>query len=170
MDNDRFEALSARLAAIEDIEAIRTLKARYCRALDLRRLDDLRDTLLPHGAIVAYEGFPQFNDREEFIATFEKLGCAPGVFDIHHGVNPEITLTGADEAVGKWSLHFKSIIEPQSTIITMGVEYDDRYVRRDGRWWIAETRTTRPFCLIEALDGEARPKYVAVGKAPESYA
>lgn len=163
------EGLAARLDTLEALEAIRTLKARYCRALDLRQLDDLRETLLPEGAIVAYEGFPVFEDREAFIAVFEQMGCAPGVYDIHHALNSDIALTGPDEATGKWSLHFKSVILAQRTVITMGVEYEDRYVRRNGRWWIAETRTTRPLCLIETVDEQGRPAYVALGEAPAAY-
>lgn len=163
------EDLSARLEKLEAIEAIKTLKARYCRALDLRQIDDLRDTLLPEGAIVAYEGFPQFDDREGFITVFQQMGCAPGVYDIHHALNPDITLTGPHEATGKWSLHFKSVILAQRTIISMGVEYNDRYVRRDGRWWIAETRTTRPLCLIESVAEDGQARYVALGEAPAAY-
>ena len=41
------EALAARVAALEDINAIRQLKARYLRACDLKQVEDLRDTLLP---------------------------------------------------------------------------------------------------------------------------
>ncbi len=163
------ESLAARLETLEAIDAIKTLKARYCRALDLRRIDDLRDTLLPEGAIVAYEGFPEFDDREGFISVFQQMGCAPGVYDIHHALNPDISLAGPDEATGKWSLHFKSVILAQRTIISMGVEYNDRYVRRDGRWWIAETRTTRPLCLIESVDEDGRARYVALGEAPAAY-
>lgn len=162
------EALAARLDALEAIDAIKTLKARYCRALDLRQLDDLRETLLPE-AVVAYEGFPVFEGRDGFLAVFEQMGCAPGVYDIHHALNPDIALVGPDEAAGKWSLHFKSIILAQRTVITMGVEYNDRYVRREGRWWIAETRTTRPLCLVEAVDAEGRPSYAALGEAPATY-
>lgn len=163
------DTLIGRVQRLEDREAIRALKARYCRSLDLRRLDDLRDTLLPDGAIIAYEGFPVFEDREGFLAVFEQMGCAPGVFDIHHALNDDIRLTGPDKATGQWSLHFKSIILAQRTIITMGVEYDDVYVRQGGRWWIAETRTTRPFCLIEAVDQAGSAAYVAMGEPPQAY-
>lgn len=167
--NHSIESLAARLAELEAKNAICELKARYCRALDLRRVDDLRDTLLPEGAIIAYEGFPQFASRDAFIAVFEQMGCAPGVYDIHHAVNPDITLVSEDEATAQWSLHFKSIIMEHRTIITMGVEYDDRYVRQNGRWWIAETRTTRPFYLTEAVDADARPSYIGLGEAAPVY-
>lgn len=163
------ESLAARLAELEAKDAIRELKARYCRALDLRRVEDLRDTLLPEGAIIAYEGFPTFEGRDAFVAVFEQMGCSPGVHDIHHALNPVIELIGENEAKAHWSLHFKSIIMAQRTIITMGVEYDDRYVRQDGRWWIAETRTTRPFYLTEVVDADGRASYVGLGEAPPVY-
>lgn len=162
------ETLAARIQELEDREEIRELKARYCRALDLRRLDDLRATLLPE-AVVAYEGFPVFESRDAFVAVFEQMGCAPGVYDIHHALNAELAFTAPDEATGKWSLHFKSIILAQRSIITLGVEYTDRYVRRDGKWFIAETRTTRPLCLIEAIDEAGRATYVALGAPPQTY-
>ncbi|MEO6092158.1 MAG: nuclear transport factor 2 family protein [Novosphingobium sp.] len=163
------ESLAARVAALEDREAIRALKARYLRACDLKQPDVLRETLLPEGAVIAYEGFPAFTDREPFVATFTAMACNTEVFDLHHATNAEIDFSGPDEATGKWSLHFKTILLAQRTIITMGVEYTDRYVRRDGRWWIAETRTTRPFCLVEAVDEAGKPSYVAIGEAPASY-
>ena len=39
------EALAARIAALEDIEAIRQLKARYLRGCDLKQPEVVRDTL-----------------------------------------------------------------------------------------------------------------------------
>lgn len=162
------ESLAARIETLEAYDEIQRLKARYCRALDLRQIDDLRDTLLPE-AVVAYEGFPVFEGREGFISVFQQMGCAPGVYDLHHALNPDIALTGPNEATGKWSLHFKSVILAQRTIISMGVEYNDRYVRRDGRWWIAETRTTRPLCLIESVAEDGQARYVALGEAPAAY-
>jgi len=166
---DTIETLAQRLSALEAREEIRELKARYLRACDLKDAAELRDTLMPDGALIAYEGFPPFADRESFIAVFEQMACVSGVHDMHHAMNAVVELTGPDEARGKWSLHFKSVIVAQKTIITMGVEYEDRYVRKDGRWWIAETRTTRPLCLIEQVGPEGQPTYVALGEAPAAY-
>jgi hypothetical protein len=161
-------SLEARLSALEDKDAIRELKARYLRACDLKDVEGLRATLLPE-AVVAYEGFPPFADRESFVDIFQQMGCQPGIYDIHHATNSVIEFTGADEATGKWSLHFQSIMLAAKSITQMGVEYEDRYVRRDGRWLIAETRTTRPFCLIQSLDGGGRAQYVAIGEPPAVY-
>ncbi len=163
------ESLAARIAALEDIEAIRQLKARYLRGCDLKQPEVVRDTLLPDGAVIAYEGFPPFDNRDAFVAVFEQMGCQPGVHDLHHATNSEITLTGADEAVGKWSLNFRSIIMATRSVIQMGVEYEDRYLRRDGRWYIAETRSTRTGCLIEQVDEAGKTTVVAMGDPPAAY-
>jgi SnoaL-like domain len=160
--------LAERVAALEDMEAIRQLKARYLRGCDLKQPETVRDTLLPE-AVIAYEGFPAFDNRDAFVAVFEAMGCQPGVHDIHHATNSEITLTGPDGAEGKWSLNFRSIIMAQRSVISMGVEYQDRYVRKDGRWWIAETRTVRTGCLIEQVDEDGKATVVAMGDPPAAY-
>jgi len=163
------ESLAARLGELEAREDIRELKARYLRACDLKDVEGLRDTLLPDGAVIAYEGFPPFDGRDAFVAIFEQMGCQPGVYDIHHATNAVITLLGPDEATAKWSLNFQSIMLAMKSITQMGVEYEDRYVRLEGRWYIAETRTHRTSCLIQTLDDDGRAQYVAVGDPPAVY-
>lgn len=163
------EALAARLAQLEAKDEIKELKARYLRACDVKDVAALRETLLPKGAVIAYEGFPPFDDREAFVSIFEQMGCQPGVYDIHHATNATIELVGENEATGKWSLNFQSIILANRSITQMGVEYEDRYVREDGRWYIAETRTRRISCLIQTLGDDGRAQYVAVGDPPAVY-
>lgn len=163
------KTLEERIQALEDIGAIKDLKARYLRACDSQRPDDVRDTLVPEGAIVAYEGFPEFSDRNGFVEVFKQMGCQPGIFDMHHAANPDITLTGADEATGKWALYFNNINLAQRSIMQMGVEYDDRYVRRDGRWWISETRTKRMSFLMQVVDEDGIPKVTVMGDPPEAF-
>jgi hypothetical protein len=163
------EDLAARIAALEDIEAIRQLKARYLRGCDLKQPEMVRDTLLPTGAVIAYEGFPAFDSRDAFVDVFTQMGCQPGVHDIHHATNSEIQLTGPDSATGKWSLNFRSIIMAQRSVIEMGVEYEDHYVRSDGRWWIAETRSHRTGCLIEIVDEQGKPTVITMGDPPATY-
>jgi SnoaL-like domain len=163
------EHLAARVAELEDREAIRQLKARYLRGCDLKQPDVVRDTLLPQGAVIDYEGFPPFADREPFVEIFAAMGCQSGVYDIHHATNAEIEFTGPDTASGKWSLNFHSIILAQRSVTHMGVEYEDRYVRQDGRWWIAETRSRRPYCHIETIADDGRAVTIALGDPPAVY-
>lgn len=158
-----------RLQRLEDDRAIRDLKARYLRACDLKQPEAVRDTLLPEGAVIAYEGFPPFDNRDDFVAIYAEMGCAPGIYDIHHAANGIIRFETPDRAIGQWSLHFHNINLTARSLTQMGVEYDDVYVKRDGRWWIAETRSRRTSCLIHTVDGEGRETVTVMGDAPAAF-
>jgi SnoaL-like domain len=160
--------LAARLQRLEDDRAIRDLKARYLRACDLKEPEVVRDCLAAKGAVIAYDGFPNFNNRDDFVAIYAQMGCQPGIFDIHHGANGIITFENAQRATGKWSLFFHNINLADGTLTQMGVEYDDVYVLANDRWWIAETRSRRTSCLIHSVkDGEAR--VAAMGEPPATF-
>lgn len=165
---DQISALEARLQALEDVAAIKDLKARYLRGCDRQRPEDVRDTLIPD-AVIAYEGFPEFRDRDSFVDIFAQMGCQPGIFDMHHAANPEITLEATDRATGKWALFFQNINLATRAVTQMGVEYADVYVRRDGRWWIAETRTKRTSFLAQLIGEDGVPKVTAMGEATGAF-
>ncbi len=158
-----------RLQRLEDDRAIRDLKARYLRACDLKDPDTVLDTLSPNGAVIAYDGFPAFSNREDFVAIYRQMGCTPDIFDIHHAANGIIEFDGADRARGRWSLFFHNINLGQRTLTQMGVEYDDVYVKADGRWWIAETRSRRTSCLIHSVSAEGAAAVQVMGSAPASF-
>lgn len=158
-----------RLQRLEDDRAIRDLKARYLRACDQKDPDTVRDTLLPDGAIIAYDGFPPFTNRDDFVAIYRQMGCSPDIFDIHHAANGIITFETPNRARGHWSLFFHNIHLGQRTLTQMGVEYEDVYVKEDGRWWIAETRSRRTSCLIHAVDDAGAASVTVMGPAPASF-
>lgn len=162
-------SLEQRLQRLEDDRAIRDLKARYLRACDTKQPELVRDTLLPQNAVIAYDGFPEFNDRDAFVAVYSSMGCAPGIYDIHHGANGVITFDSETRAQGQWSLLFHNINLANRMATQMGVEYDDVYVKQDGRWWIAETRSRRTSCLIHRVDADGKIEVAAMGEAPATF-
>lgn len=163
------EDIERRLQTLEDINAIKELKARYLRACDRQKPDDVRECLLPTGAIIAYDGFPEFNDREPFVEIFAQMGCQPGIYDMHHATNAEITITGPDTATGKWALYFNNINVAQRTVMQMGLEYTDDYQRRDGRWWISATRTKRTSFFMESIAEDGTPTVLALGESAAAF-
>ena len=167
MSEAALEDIVLRLRSLEAERAIRELKARYLRACDLKDVDGVRETLDPQGAVIDFEGFPRFEDRDAFVAVYRELGTAPGVFDIHHGANGVIELVSDHEATGRWSLLFHNINLAQRTLTQMGMEYEDRYVARDGRWWIAETRSRRTSFLAQAVGDDGVARVLAMGEAPD---
>lgn len=168
MAADDFGSLDRRLRRLEDDRAIRDLKARYLRACDMKDVEALRATLAEK-AVVAFEGFPIFTDRESFIAVYQKFGCAPGIYDIHHGGNGVVEFDGEGRARGKWSLVFHNVNLGARTLSQFGVEYDDVYVRQEGRWRIAETRSRRKSVLIETVDADGRTMVTTMGETDAAF-
>jgi SnoaL-like domain len=161
--------LASRLQRLEDDRAIRDLKARYLRCCDLRDPEGVRNTLKCDGAIIAYEGFPPFDNRDDFVDVFTQMGCQPGIFDIHHATNGVIAFESDTRATGLWSLHFQTIILANRSVTQMGVEYQDVYIREEGRWWIAETRTKRTLFLGQTVGEDGRTNVFALGEGPANF-
>lgn len=162
------EDIATRLAALEDKEAIRALKARYLRACDLKQPDVVRDCFAAGTIRIAYENFPEFTDRDAFVDVYRQMGCQPGVYDIHHATNWEIDLASNERATGKWSLNFRTILTVPRQVVRLAVEYEDVYEKRDGRWVIVETVSQVTSMLTEQIGEDGSVKVVALAEPPAS--
>lgn len=160
------EDIVARLAALEDKEAIRALKARYLRACDLKQPEVVRDCFAPGAIRIAYQNFPEFTDRDAFVDVFQAMGCQPGVYDIHHATNWEIELTGADSATARWSLNFRTILTGPRQVVRLAVEYEDVCRRQDGRWWIVDTVSRVTSMLTEQVGEDGSVTVIALAEPP----
>lgn len=157
--------IEERLQRLEDDRAIRDLKSRYLRACDTQDPETVRDCLIPE-AQIRYEGFPDFDSRDAFVDIYAQLGCVPGVFDIHHAANGVISFDSPDRATGQWALTFHNINLAHRLLTQFGIEYDDVYVRRDGRWQIAETTSRRKSALVQSVDEAGNTRVIAMGEPP----
>jgi hypothetical protein len=160
------EDVAARLATLEDKEAIRELKARYLRACDLKQPDVVRECFAPGPIRIAYENFPEFTDRDAFVDVYREMGCKPGVFDIHHATNWEIELHSPERASGKWSLNFRTILLDTRQVVRLAVEYDDIYEKRDGRWMMVESVSRITSMLAETVSDTGEVTVVALATPP----
>ena len=160
--------LEERLQRLEDDRAIRDLKARYLRACDTQNPEMVAACLLPE-VIVRFDGFPPFDNREDFVAVYRQFGCAPGVYDIHHAANGVIAFEASDRARGQWSLTFHNINLAQRMLTQFGIEYDDLYVKRDGQWWIAETASRKKSVLVQAVDEGGQARVIAMGQSDAAF-
>lgn len=163
------EKMADRIAKIEAIEEIKALKARYLRACDNKSPDEVKETLYPHEALIHYEGFPAFYNREDFVQVFDEMGCQPHVHDYHHASNADIELIDERRATGKWSLTFKNINMDARTITQMSVEYEDEYLNEEGRWWISKTTTYRKTIVVTHVDTDGTVKIVNMGKPEDNF-
>ena len=126
---------------MDDVEAIKQLKARYFRTMDtkdwagMRRLftdDVVMDTTDSGGGVVT---------GADTFMTFLAQTLDQAV-TVHHGHMPEITLTSATSATGVWALH-DEIVWPDGTRMRGDGHYHETYELADGEWRIASSTLTR---------------------------
>jgi hypothetical protein len=134
------EELEARVRALEELEAIRQLKYRYFRALDLKRWDELADCFTADATVSYGAGRYSFQGRDAILGFLRgALSAERGTVGLHHGHHPEIVLTGPGSARGTWALHNYLLNEREHRGVRMACVYEDRYVKEGGTWRIAHT-------------------------------
>lgn len=148
-------ALSARVAALEAFmltqsqhDAIRQLRERYCRFVDAKQWEELKDLLAPdyrHFATntVGAEPTQVAASAEEFLDRIRRI--TSGATTVHACFMADISLTGAATATGVWSMTdvVSHPTEPGMRFIGRGHYRDDYRRGEDGVWRIAVTRLTR---------------------------
>ncbi|MDY6999369.1 MAG: nuclear transport factor 2 family protein [Actinomycetota bacterium] len=124
-----------------EMEAIKQLKARYCRLLDTKQWDAWRelfaddfvsDTAQSGGTVIA--------GADAFVAFVRKnLGTQPTVHQVHA---PEIEITAPDAATGVWALNDVVRLAPGVNLNGFG-HYHETYTKVDGQWRIETSTLTR---------------------------
>lgn len=129
---------------MDDIEAIKRLKARYFRLIDSKDWDGLRDVLAEDVRVdVSADGAGVFDGVDAFLAML-----APTLQDVttvHHGHMPGIELTSSTTATGVWAMEDRLWFPPPSGFDRLHGwgHYHETYRKTDGRWVIATTRLSR---------------------------
>jgi hypothetical protein len=130
-------------AALWEIEAIKQLKARYCRYLDTKRWDDWRQLFTDDFfSDTAASGGKVIHGADEFVAFVRNtLGKAsqPTAHQVHA---PEIELTSETTATGVWALQDVVRLGPGLNLDGRG-HYHETYEKVDGRWLIKSSALTR---------------------------
>lgn len=139
--NESDNALARRIEQLEDIEAIRRLKARYCNACDAQDPEAARNCFADGEVHIDMGHVGVFSHRDQFAELYRAAGCHDHILDMHHLANPEIEIGGAAQATGKWALEYRNINTQEKTVTFISALYHDRYVKSDGAWKICESRT-----------------------------
>ncbi len=110
---------------VDDLEEIRQLKARYCRALDTKdwaafRLLFTEDVIVD----VSQSGGDTLRGVDQFVAFLQQT--LAGAVTVHHGHMPEIQLTSASTATGIWALQ-DLILWPDGTRLQGYGHYHETY-------------------------------------------
>lgn len=140
------------LQQLSDLEEIKQLKSRYCRATDKSDADMLRE-VFTDDVWVEYRGgaYTAKFEGKDAMLDFLLNAHHSEMITMHHAHLPEIVFTGADSADGIWYCEDFHIALDRNEI-TMGcLIYKDQYVREDGRWKIARTEYDRVWEAFEPI-------------------
>jgi uncharacterized protein (TIGR02246 family) len=126
---------------MDDIEAIKQLKARYFRTMDTKDWSSMRqvftddvlvDTTASGGGVVV--------GADEFIAFLQPM--LQEAVTVHQGHMPEIKITSPSTATGVWALE-DIIMWPDGTCMRGYGHYHETYKQLEGEWKIESSTLTR---------------------------
>jgi uncharacterized protein (TIGR02246 family) len=126
---------------MDDIEAIKQLKGRYCRTMDtkdwagMRRVfadDVVMDTTESGGDVMA--------GADEFLAFLSQT--LEGVVTVHHCHMPEIDVTSPSEASAFWAME-DMLRWPDGSELHGYGHYRETYAKDAGGWRIKTSTLTR---------------------------
>lgn len=132
--------LEQRIQALEDIEAIKQLKARYFRACDAKNIERMRDCFFDGEVELDYGRIGVFTHRDDLIAVFDQLAVAEHIIEMHHGQNPEVTLLDEQSAEAMFGLYYLLVNPRDNTVTQLGANYYDRFVKVGADWKIQASR------------------------------
>jgi hypothetical protein len=149
------------------LEAIRLLRPRYCRFLDLKRWDEFEDLFTPDVQVFSDNnvgGAPRREPVAHSPAEFRTRVSAitDGASTVHTCFNPEIEILGARLARGIWAMHdiVSHPTKPNLRFTGRGHYQDEYRLCDDGRWRISKATLTRirmdalPLLEVDVVAGQ----------------
>ncbi len=133
----------------DEVEAIRRLKAQYCRFLDTRDIEAWRALFAPDVVVtldlaVSTGGAdPQTMPPLQGLEAFEPvvLGGIAGAATMHHCHTPEIDLSSPTTASAIWAMEDLLVWEDRE--LHGAGHYHETYEKRGGCWQITSLHLTR---------------------------
>jgi hypothetical protein len=148
----------------DDLEAIRQLKARYCRFLDAKDVESWRgvfttDVVVKLDMAVSTGGADPMTSlaaegpesRDNFVPMV--MASLENAATMHHCHTPEITLTSPTTATGIWAMEDWVIFGSGQELHGAG-HYRETYEKQDGTWRIKSLHLTRTILKISGNDGD----------------
>ncbi len=154
-EGDRFDRLEQRVRALEDVNAIRNLKARYAAYCDDQYDPDGIAGLFTEDAVWDSKGLGQFVGREA-IREFFRGASKIFTFAIHYALNGQIDVHG-DSARAQWySFMPCTLAEGNRAFWRAGIDQEE-YVRVEGEWKY-KRKTSAPLFFTPYEEGWAKSR------------
>ena len=146
--------IEQRLRRLEDIEAIRALKARYLFSCDRKDPAGMRACFVDGPVHIDYGAVGTFDNADALVKLYTEMACHDHMVEMHHGMNPQIEVLDEANARGTWSLHYFLINTQTRGVTQLAGYYEDEYCKTGGAWKISRTRFVPTSTLVLDLTGE----------------
>ena len=124
------EELEARLKVLEDVDAIKKLKATFAHLIDAGNWDALVNLFTDDGALISVS--ERHKGKAELTKYFSSL---PYSFMMHMYHVPVIEVKG-DKATGEWYFEVPVTHAEKNKALWIAGKYEDEYVKVNGVWKI----------------------------------
>jgi uncharacterized protein (TIGR02246 family) len=126
---------------MDDLEAIRQLKARYFRTMDTKDWEGMRQVFTDDVVMDTSEaGGDVATGADDFMAFLEE--ALADAVTVHQGHMPELHLDSETTAHGIWALH-DIVIFPNGVRLDGHGHYHETYEKVAGEWRIKSSKLTR---------------------------
>jgi hypothetical protein len=126
---------------MDDIEAIKQLKARYCRTMDTKDWVGMRQVFTDDVTIDTVEaGGNVMTGADDFLSYL--VGAIGPVLTVHQCHTPEIELTSPISAKGIWAME-DLLRSPDGSEFHGYGHYHETYAALEGAWRISSLKLTR---------------------------
>lgn len=126
---------------MNDVEAIKQLKARYFRTMDTKDWNAMRQVFCDDVMMDSSESGGSVEHGGDHCIAFLKATIGD-VLTVHHGHMPEIELTSATTAKGIWSME-DLLRWPNGGELRGYGHYTETYEKQDGQWRIKTLKLSR---------------------------
>ena len=132
--------MNNQLQLLVDIEAIKSLKARYFRAMDSKDWNELSNCFTDD-LVADFRAAPGMlaHGRENYMSQLTEILTEAST--IHHGHMPEIAMIDENNATGIWAMD--DIVKLPGLSVQGWGHYHETYRRELGVWKIARIKLTR---------------------------
>jgi ketosteroid isomerase-like protein len=139
-----------------EIDAIKRLKYRYVRLLDLKEWDELAKCFVEDATASYAGGEHSFEGRDAIMAFLQNSLGSTSILTSHKVHQPEIELLGPDAATAVWGLEDVVVHTEAGLTIRGAAFYEDRYVKTAEGWRIQHTGYRRVYEEVERRGAELK--------------
>ncbi len=151
---DELQELRAKIRVLEDIEAIRKLKARYWLSVD-RKLWDEFGECFTEDDIMDVPPVTRWQGRKDIVEALSNILAS--FITVHQGHHADIEITSEITAKGIWAMYDNLQDKSLNTKMEGYGFYEDEYVKEKGRWKIKNLKLTRFFVHSQKMDIGTQP-------------